>query len=44
MRFRQNFPVLVVVRNDVDGSALTVVKDIDSRGDLAGEVIGIPFW
>jgi NitT/TauT family transport system substrate-binding protein len=44
MRFGQNFPVKVVAWNHVDGSALTVAKNVDSLGDLAGKVIGIPFW
>lgn len=44
MRFGQNFPVKVVAWNHVDGSALTVAKNVDSIGDLAGKVVGIPFW
>lgn len=44
MRFGQNFPVKVVAWNHTDGSALTVAKNIDSLGDLAGKTIGIPFW
>jgi NitT/TauT family transport system substrate-binding protein len=44
MRFGQNFPVKVVAWNHVDGSALTVAKNVDSISQLAGKVIGIPFW
>jgi NitT/TauT family transport system substrate-binding protein len=44
MRLGQNVPVKVVAWNHVDGSALTVAKNVDSLADLAGKVVAVPFW
>lgn len=37
-------PAKVVAWNHVDGSALTVLPDIDRVADLGGKTVAIPFW
>jgi len=44
MRFGQNVPVKVVAWNHMDGSGLTVAKDVNSLEDLLGKTIAIPSY
>ncbi|HBI82728.1 ABC transporter substrate-binding protein [Orrella sp. NBD-18] len=43
-RFGSKVPAKVVAWNHVDGSALTVAKNIHDLKDLAGKTIAVPFW
>lgn len=43
-RFGSQAPAKVVAWNHVDGSALTVLPEIDSVADLGGKTVAIPFW
>lgn len=44
LRFGAKQPVKVVAWNHLNGSALTVAKDVQSVNDLAGTTVAIPFW
>ncbi len=43
-RFASQAPIKVVAWNHVDGSALTVLPEIDRVADLGGRTVAIPFW
>jgi NitT/TauT family transport system substrate-binding protein len=44
VRYGAKFPAKVVAWNHVNGSALTVAKEINSVADLGGRTVAIPFW
>ena len=44
MRFAEKFPVKLIAWAHVDGSALTVGKNVTRLEDLAGGTVAIPFW
>ncbi|MET0321276.1 MAG: ABC transporter substrate-binding protein [Duganella sp.] len=44
VRYGARFPAKVVAWNHVNGSALTVAKEINSVADLGGKTVAIPFW
>lgn len=44
MRYGLKFPAKVMAWNHTNGSALTVLPDIDRPEDLAGKTIAIPSW
>ncbi len=44
LRFSKNFPLKLVAWDHMDGSALTVKKDINSVSELAGTTVAIPYW
>ena len=44
LRFSKNFPLKLVAWDHMDGSALTVKKDIISVSELAGTTVAIPYW
>lgn len=44
MRYGLRFPVKVVAWAHLNGSALTVAKDVRSFADLRGRTIAVPFW
>jgi NitT/TauT family transport system substrate-binding protein len=44
VRYGANFPGKVVAWNHTNGSALTVLPEINEPADLAGRTIAIPFW
>ncbi len=43
-RFGSNVPAKVVAWNHVDGSALTVLPEVNDLKDLGGKTVAIPFW
>lgn len=43
-RFGSKVPAKIVAWNHVDGSALTVAKNINDLKDLSGKTVAIPFW
>ncbi len=43
-RFGSQVPAKVVAWNHVDGSALTVLPDVNDLRDLGGKTVAIPFW
>jgi NitT/TauT family transport system substrate-binding protein len=43
-RFGSKVPAKVVAWNHVNGSALTVLPEIDKLSQLAGKTIAVPFW
>jgi NitT/TauT family transport system substrate-binding protein len=44
VRYGAKFPAKVVAWNHINGSALTVAKDINRVTDLGGRTVAIPFW
>ncbi|PHV06191.1 ABC transporter substrate-binding protein [Janthinobacterium sp. BJB412] len=44
VRYGAKFPAKVVAWNHINGSALTVAKDINRVQDLGGRTVAIPFW
>ncbi|QGZ42405.1 NitT/TauT family transport system substrate-binding protein [Pseudoduganella flava] len=44
VRYGSKFPAKVVAWNHVNGSALTVLNEINSVADLGGKTVAIPFW
>ena len=44
VRYGARFPAKVVAWNHVNGSALTVAREINSVADLGGRTVAIPFW
>ena len=44
VRYGSKFPAKVVAWNHINGSALTVLNEINSVADLGGKTIAIPFW
>ena len=44
VRYGARFPAKVVAWNHVNGSALTVAKEINQVTDLGGKTVAIPFW
>jgi len=44
MRYAKRFPAKVVAWNHTNGSALSVLNEIDSPKELGGKVVAIPFW
>ncbi|PZN07399.1 MAG: ABC transporter substrate-binding protein [Bacillota bacterium] len=44
LRYARGFPARVVAWNHVNGSALTVHRDVRELADLAGRVVAVPFW
>jgi NitT/TauT family transport system substrate-binding protein len=44
VRYGAKFPAKVVAWNHVNGSALTVAKEINNVADLGGRTVAIPFW
>lgn len=44
MRFARDVPVRVVAWNHTDGSALTVLNEINKVEDLGGTTVAIPYW
>lgn len=44
LRYARGFPARVVAWNHVNGSALTVHRDVRDLADLAGRVVAVPFW
>lgn len=44
LMFSNQIPVKVIAWNHMNGSALTVSKDIKSLKDLGGNTVAIPFW
>ncbi len=43
-RYRAKLPAKVVAWNHTNGSALTVLPEITSVGQLSGKTLAIPFW
>ena len=43
-RFGSKVPAKIVAWNHVDGSALTVAKNVNDLKDLSGKTVAIPFW
>ena len=43
-RYGSQAPAKVVAWNHVNGSALTVLPDVNSIADLGGKTIAVPFW
>ncbi len=43
-RYGGQAPAKVVAWNHVNGSALTVLPDIDKLADLGGKTVAVPFW
>ena len=44
VRYGAKFPAKVVAWNHVNGSALTMAKDVNNVADLGGKTVAIPFW
>ena len=44
VRYGAKYPAKVVAWNHVNGSALTVAKEINTVADLGGRTVAIPFW
>ncbi len=44
VRYGTKFPAKIVAWNHVNGSALTVLPNINSVSELGGKTIAIPFW
>lgn len=44
VRYGTKFPAKVVAWNHVNGSALTVLPEIERFTDLGGKTVAIPFW
>lgn len=44
VRYGARFPAKVVAWNHVNGSALTVARDINHVAELGGRSVAIPFW
>lgn len=44
LRYGRKFPAKVVAWNHTNGSALTVLPEIDTPQELGGRTIAVPFW
>lgn len=44
IRYGRKFPGKVVAWNHTNGSALTVLPEVDTPQDLGGKTIAVPFW
>jgi NitT/TauT family transport system substrate-binding protein len=44
IRYGRNFPAKIVAWNHTNGSALTVLPDIENPRELGGKTIAVPFW
>jgi NitT/TauT family transport system substrate-binding protein len=44
VRYGAKFPAKVVAWNHINGSALTVLNEINSVADLGGKTVAVPFW
>ena len=44
IRYGRKFPAKVVAWNHTNGSALTVLPEIETVQDLGGQTIAVPFW
>jgi len=44
IRYGRNFPAKIVAWNHTNGSALTVLPDIENPKELGGKTIAVPFW
>lgn len=44
IRYGRKFPAKIVAWNHTNGSALTVLPEIESSKDLGGRTIAVPFW
>jgi NitT/TauT family transport system substrate-binding protein len=44
IRYARNFPAKIVAWNHTNGSALTVLPDIENPRELGGKTIAVPFW
>lgn len=44
IRYARSFPAKVVAWNHTNGSALTVLPEIEKLSDLGGKTVAIPFW
>jgi NitT/TauT family transport system substrate-binding protein len=44
VRYGARFPAKVVAWNHINGSGLTVAKEINRVADLGGKTVAIPFW
>lgn len=44
IRYGRKFPAKVIAWNHTNGSALTVLPEIETPQDLAGKTIAVPFW
>ncbi|XGV97715.1 MAG: ABC transporter substrate-binding protein [Leptolyngbya sp. BL-A-14] len=44
LRYGRKFPAKVVAWNHVNGSALTVLPEIETPKNLGGKTIAVPFW
>jgi NitT/TauT family transport system substrate-binding protein len=44
IRYGRKFPAKVVAWNHTNGSALTVLNDVETPKDLGGRTIAVPFW
>ncbi len=44
VRYGSKFPAKIVAWNHVNGSALTVLPEINKLTDLGGKTVAVPFW
>jgi NitT/TauT family transport system substrate-binding protein len=44
LRYGRNFPAKIIAWNHTNGSALTVLPEVDTPKDLGGRTIAVPFW
>ena len=44
LRYGRKFPAKIVAWNHTNGSALTVLPEIDRVEDLGGRTVAVPFW
>lgn len=44
VRYGSKFPAKIVAWNHINGSALTVLPEVNSIADLGGKTVAVPFW
>lgn len=44
VRYGSKFPARIAAWNHINGSALTVLPEIDRLSDLGGKTVAVPFW
>lgn len=44
VRYGSKFPAKIVAWNHINGSALTVLTEINTVADLGGRTVAVPFW
>ncbi len=44
IRYSRKFPAKVIAWNHTNGSALTVLPEVETPKDLGGKTIAVPFW